>query len=72
MSILNTKPKYILVAKVLATMIPPSPAIKERPIAKPSLFGRPNIFGPLSMYERLASFLGVSNGSPSDRGAGSS
>jgi len=42
------------------------------PVVKSSLFRRPSIFGPLSTYERLASFFGVSDGSPSDRGVGSS
>ena len=54
----------------LSAVIRSSP-VNERPIAK-SLFGKPSIFGPLSMYEGLVSFFGLRDGSPSDRGAGSS
>ena len=53
------------------TAIHSSP-VNERPMAKTTLFGKPSIFGPLSMYERFVSFLGLRDGSPSDRGAGSS
>lgn len=56
----------------LTTKTYTSPANEERTISKSSLFARPSIFGPLSMYGRFLSFFGISDGSSSDRGAGSS